>query len=86
MSNWRDPGLPLPKGWPRRVRAAVVHAISLAQASLTLAHGWAAKSHNARQRLKAANGGLREEISRLREELRIKDVRMERIPAHRRLH
>ena len=27
--------VPLPKGWPRSVRSAVIHAISLAQFSLT---------------------------------------------------
>lgn len=33
--NWQDRTLPLLRGWPRRVRSAVVHAISLAHASLT---------------------------------------------------
>jgi len=86
MADWRDSEIPLPKGWPRRVRAAVVHTISLAQTSMTMAHGWAANSYNARLRLKAENDQLRQEVSRLREELRIKNARMERIPAHRRPH
>jgi hypothetical protein len=38
--------LPLPNGWPGRVRSAVVHAISLATASMTSARGWAADSWN----------------------------------------
>lgn len=36
--------LPLPYGRPRRVRSAVVHAVSLAQAYLTVTRGWAAIS------------------------------------------
>ena len=36
-----DPRIPLPKGWPRTVRSAVIHAISLAQFSLTHTRSWA---------------------------------------------
>jgi len=38
--------LPLPRGWPRRVRSAVIQFISLARTSLTLTHGWASESMN----------------------------------------
>jgi len=76
--------IPLPTGWPRRVRSAVVHTISLAQTSLTHARSVAANSINARIRLKAEVDRLRQEILLLREELRIKDSRMEQIPAQRR--
>lgn len=78
--------LPLPKGWPRRVRSAVVQTISLAQFSLTAARAVTANSINARIRLKEEIDRLQQEISLLREELRIKDSRMERIPAQRRPH
>src|SRR5437773_1562478 len=78
--------IPLPSNWPRRVRSAVVHAVSMAQTSLTLARGWAANSANARVRLKTENDQLRQEIGLLREELRIKDIRMLQIPAQRRPH
>jgi len=78
--------LPLPHGWPRRVRSAVVHAISLAHTSLTSARGWAANSWNARVRLKKENGRLGQEIQLLLEELRIKDARMGHLPAQRRPH
>jgi hypothetical protein len=78
--------LPLPKGWPRRVRSAVLHAISIARYSLTTAHGWAANSVNARIRLKAQRDRMKQEIALLREEIRIKDGRMERIPPLRRPH
>ena len=76
----------LPHGWTRRVRSAVVHAISLATASLTSARGQAADSWNPRVRLHEENLGLRGEIALLREELRVKDARMARIPAQRRPH
>ena len=82
----RDCTLPLPAGWPRRVRSAVVHAISLAHASMTATRGWAANSWNARLRLKEENDRLQQEIGLLRQELRIKDSRMAHIPAQRRPH
>ncbi|MHC4137674.1 MAG: helix-turn-helix domain-containing protein [Planctomycetota bacterium] len=78
--------LPLPKGWPRRVRSAVLHAISIARYSLTTAHGWAANSVNARIRLEAQRDRLGQEVALLLEEIRIKDARMGRIPPHRRPH
>lgn len=69
----------LPDGWPRRVRSAVVHAVSLAHASLTATRGWAANHWNTRVRLKTENDRLRQEILLLREEIRIKDVRMQHL-------
>ena len=33
--------IPLPRGWPRAIRSAVIHAISLAQFSLTHTRSWA---------------------------------------------
>ena len=56
-----DTRVPLPRNWPRRVRSAIIHAVSMAQTSLTLARGWAANSANARIRLKTENP---QEISR----------------------
>jgi transposase InsO family protein len=78
--------LPLPKGWPKHVRSAVIHTISMAQVALTATRSWAANNWNARIRLKAENDRLRQEVSLLQEEIRIKDDRMRRIPAHRRPH
>ena len=78
--------LPLPKGWPRRVRSAVIQTISLARVSVTHTRSWAANHYNARIRLKEENERLRNEILLFREETRIKDVRMEQIPAPRRPH
>ncbi len=76
----------LPKGWPRSIRSAVIHTISLAQFSLTHTRSWAANSWNARIRLKQENDRLRQEVAILIEEMRIKDSRMLRIPAQRRPH
>ena len=44
----RETRIPLPKGWPRSIRSAVIHTISLAQFSLTHTRSWAANSWNAR--------------------------------------
>jgi transposase InsO family protein len=78
--------IPLPRGWPRRVRSAVIQVISLAHFSLITTRGWAANSWNARVRLKQENERLRQELALLREEARLKDARMTRIPAQRRPH
>jgi len=71
--------LPLPRGWPRRVRSAVIQVISLARTSLTLTHGWASESLNHELRQQAEEDRLGQEVQLLREEIRIKDARMERI-------
>jgi transposase InsO family protein len=78
--------IPLPRGWSRRVRSAVIHVISLAHFSLTATRSWAANSWNARLRLKQDIDRLRQELALLRGETRLKDARMERIPAQRRPH
>ena len=86
MASIRSRSLPLPRGWPRRVRAAVVQAISLARTSLALTHGWASESLNPELRRHADEERLRQEVQLLREEIRIKDARMEQLPPHRRPH
>jgi hypothetical protein len=78
--------LPLPLGWPRRVRSAVVQVISLARTSLALTQGWASESMNPELRQQAEEDRLRQEIQLLREEVRIKDARMGQLEAHRRPH
>jgi hypothetical protein len=78
--------IPLPKCWPRRIRSAVIHTIAMAHLSLTHARSVAANSINARIRLKEEIDRLKNEISLLGEESRIKDARMEQIPAQRRPH
>jgi len=77
---------PLPRGWPRRVRSAVVQVVSLARTSLALTQGWASESMNGQLRRRAEGDHLQQEIQLLREEIRIKDDRMEQLEAHRRPH
>ena len=73
------PKLALPATWPRVVRSAVVHAVSLAHWSIVRARGWAANSPLERVRLRAHNERLRSEVALLQEELRIKDERLGKI-------
>src|SRR6266571_507611 len=78
--------LPLPRGWSRRVRSAVIQVISLARTSLALSQGWASESMNPELRRRAEGDRLQQEIHLLSEEIRIKDARMEQLEAHRRPH
>ena len=78
--------VPLPRGWPRRVCSAVVQIISLARRSLALTQGWASESMSPEIRQQAEEDRLRQEVHLLREEIRIKDTRMEQIEPHRRPH
>jgi len=80
------PALSLPKSWSRRVRSAVLHAISLARFAVTHGRAHAAGSRKARFRQQAGIDRLRQEVAHLIKELRIKDARMARIPAPRRPH
>ena len=82
----QDRPLPLPRGWSRRVRSAVVQVISLARTSLAHTQGWASESMNGQLRRRAEGDRLQQEIQLLREEIRIKDARMEQLEAHRRPH
>ncbi len=77
---------PLPNSWCPAVKSAVLHVISLAQFATARTRGWAANSVNARVRLKAENDRLRQTVELLREEIRIKDARLEQVPASRRPH
>ncbi len=78
--------IPLPKGWPRSVKSAILHVLSLAQYAAAYTRSWAADSRNARLRLRAQNGQLSQLVALLKEELRIKDGRLRRIPPHKRPH
>jgi DNA-binding transcriptional regulator YiaG len=81
-----DRRIPLPAHWSRRVRSAIVHAVSTASIAFTLARARAEHHFDVRVRLRAELVQRDREISLLREELRIKDARMERVPAQRRPH
>ena len=84
MCNGAFADVPLPEGWPKCVRGAVIHVISLAHYAITYARGWAANSINARVRLAAGSDQLKQEVALLREEIRIKDARMAKIGPRRR--
>jgi hypothetical protein len=58
----------------------------MANVAFTVSRTHADNHFNARVRLQAENERLRREISLLCEEIRIKDARMERVPAQRRPH
>ena len=82
----KAPPLPLPKSWPTRVKSAVLYIISLARFAVVYSRGWAADSPNGRVRLKAENERLLQEVSLFRDEIRIKDTRIESISPHKRPH
>ena len=64
-----SPSLRLPRQWKKRVRSAVLHAISLAQFALTSARGQIQRRDHARDRRFAELERLRQEIRPLKEEL-----------------
>lgn len=76
----------LPAGWTRRVRAALLHVLSLAQFAVARTRGWAADRLDELLWLHVENARLRQEVALLREEIRIKGARMAQIPASRRPH
>ena len=78
--------IPLPKSWKKHLRTSVLHVISLAQYTTIDARGWAADSSNQRVRLRAELDRVHQEISTLREVLRINDGRLARIDPRRRPH
>jgi DNA-binding transcriptional regulator YiaG len=80
------PRLAIPKHWTRSIQAALVHVMSLAHYALVQTRGWAANSSNDRARLSAQKDQLDQEIRLLREEMRIKNERLARIPASQRPH
>ncbi len=87
MTNRANPPrIPLPAGWPRHARSAMLHVISLAQFALAYTRGWAVNCQVARVRLKAENDRLKQQTAWLTEEIRIKDTRMRLVSAQRRPH
>ena len=80
------PKVPLPSGWKKQVRSAVLHVLSLAQYAAVYTRSWAADSVNTRVLLKAELDRAIQELLLLREEIRIKDVRLAHIDPHSRPH
>ena len=65
MSNQSLPDLPVPSGWAKNVKSAVLHVVSLAHHAILTTRGWAANSINARARLAADNDQLKQEVQLL---------------------
>jgi hypothetical protein len=85
MSKSTNPRkLVLPTSWPRGVRSALLHVVSLAQYAAVYTRSWASESRNARVRLKADKDQFLQEVALLRAEIRLKDARMACLPALRR--
>lgn len=80
------PPIPLPKAWPAQTRSGLLHAVALARSALVTARGWCANNPLARARLAAENDQLRSELALVREEMRIKDARLARVPPAQRPH
>jgi transposase InsO family protein len=81
-----DRWIPLPRHWSRRVRSAIVHAVSMADVAFTAAVARAENHSDEWVRLRALNARLERRNELLVEELRIKDARMARIDPRRRPH
>ena len=78
------PQLAIPRGWNKRVQSAILQAISLGRHCFFLIVGRMANSPRALDPVVAENERFRHEVELLREELRLKDARMARVPSHRR--
>jgi DNA-binding transcriptional regulator YiaG len=76
--------IPLPRGWNRRVKAAVLQVLALSHYGFTTLLAQAAHDRNRRTRWQAEIERLEYDLALLQEETRIKDSRMTRLPAHRR--
>ncbi len=68
-SHGSEKVIPLPRGWTKRVKSALVQSIALAATALTLAHGRTSSSHSPRKRMAAELDRATTEIALLREEL-----------------
>ena len=86
MGNKNPPRIPLPKSWTQHVRIAMLHVVARAGHATAYTQSWAANSLSVRVRLKAENERLQQKMALMREEIRIKDVRMVLITPQRRPH
>ena len=63
-ASQQTPKIPLPKGWKRQVRSAVLHVLSLAQYAAAYTRGWATDCVNTRVRLTAERDRANQELLR----------------------
>ena len=82
--NFRQPRIALPKSWTASVRSAMIHVIAFAQYTVVYTRNWMADSTNPRLRMKSELDQADQEIALLREEMRIKDARMNHLSPQRR--
>jgi transposase InsO family protein len=80
------PRIPIPRQWSRLIQSATLHIIALAQYALVYTRSWAGNSSSQRVQLAGRVNQLEQEVGLLREEIRIKDARMGRVPASQRPH
>ncbi len=78
--------IPVPRGWNRRAKSAILHILALSHYTFTALVARATNDRHRRTRRRAEIDRLEHEIALLTEELRIKDARMNRVPPHRRPH
>ncbi len=78
--------IPLPRSWNRRTKAAIVQILALSHYAFISMVARAANERGRRTRFRAEIDRLNHELALLREELRIKNARMTRVPPHRRPH
>jgi len=76
----------LPSAWKESVRSAVLHVVALSRYAISHAHADAGSQAGGQTWLYTEIDRLRQEVSLLREELRIKDSLMACLPAPRRPH
>jgi len=82
----KAPSIPLPTDRPKHVKTGVFHVIALAQVALTTARARSAARRDAVTRLREELEETHREIGLFEEELRLKDVRMQRMTPLRRPH
>ncbi len=78
--------IPLPRGWRRHTKSAILQILALSHYAFTARVAGASNDRNRRTRRRAEIDRLNHELALLREELRIKNARMTRVPPHRRPH
>ncbi len=81
-----DRKIPLPRSWNHRTKAAILQVLALSHYAFTAMVARAANERSRRTRFRAEIDRLNHELALLREELRIKNARMKRVPPHRRPH
>ena len=68
MSDQPSPDIPLPSGWARNVRTAVLHVISPARYAIVALRDWAVNGISARVRVTADSDRLKQEIQLFHQE------------------